>query len=70
MKTALVQLCQLSGVREVLLSEGGGMARNVTGIDMLAEPMRIAKQVFPLPFSHIPLNIKRLVHFTRHDVVM
>ena len=46
------------------------MARNVTGIDMLAEPMRIAKQVFPLPFSHIPLNIKRLVHFTRHDVVM
>ena len=43
MKTALVQLCQLSGVREVLLSEGGGMARNVTGIDMLAEPMRIAK---------------------------
>src|SRR5262249_48418663 len=28
------------------------------------------RQVFPLPFSHIPLNIKRLVHFTRYDVVM
>jgi hypothetical protein len=24
----------------------------------------------PLPFSRIPLNIKRLVHFTRPDVVM
>src|SRR5206468_12626654 len=22
-------------------------------------------QIFPLPFSRIPLNIKRLVHFTR-----
>jgi len=43
MKTALVQLCQLSGVREVLLREGGGMACNVAGIDMLAETMRIAK---------------------------
>jgi len=37
--------------------------------------LRLAKddkvsQVFPLPFSRIPLNIKRLVHFTRHDVVM
>ena len=43
MTTALVQLGELSGVREVLLSEGGGMARYVTGIDVLAEPMRIAK---------------------------
>ena len=24
----------------------------------------------PLPFSRIPLNIKHLVHFERHDVVM
>jgi Rhodopirellula transposase DDE domain len=28
------------------------------------------KTNLPLPFSRIPLNIKRLVHFTRHDVVM
>jgi hypothetical protein len=37
--------------------------------DLIEVPL-VLWQVFPLPFSHIPLNIKRLVHFTRHDVVM
>jgi hypothetical protein len=30
----------------------------------------ITQTDLPLPFSRIPLKIKRLVHFTCHDVVM
>ena len=38
--------------------------------DLFVRGLIAVRQIFPLPFSRIHLKIKRLVHFTRHDVVM